>query len=168
MRDCKSQSDVEAYKVSAENNYLRGGKGKFPRTFKQFKRKKNGESRNSVFQKMKANVEQKGGESKCSKRSNPAWRKWGVNLEGDFENRRSGGVKPKIKRPVSNAEAQIASRLIAQFGLIRRKVGRWGARLLISAGECRRARKEKERRPILLVWSRGKWAQKMKKFRRTK
>ena len=47
----------------------------------------------------------------------------GVSLKGDFEHRRSGMAKPKIKRHVSNAEIQIALRPNAQFGLKRKESG---------------------------------------------
>ena len=64
-------------------------------------------------------------ESKRSKKSNPAWRKLkelgrkAISNSGD-----RGGVKPKINRPVTNAETQSALRPNAQFGLQRRKADR--------------------------------------------
>ena len=49
------------------------------------------------------------------------------------------GVKTKIKRPVSNAETQITSRISDLFGLIRRKSGQVKDRLLIPRGETERS-----------------------------
>ena len=73
--ELQNQTDVDAYKVFGKDNNLREKKGKFQRTFKQFKNKMSGVKSKIGFRKMKANVGEKGGESKCSKKSNPNWRK---------------------------------------------------------------------------------------------
>ena len=80
------------------------------------------------------------------------------------------GVGPEIKRLVPNAETQIASMLIAQLGLVRRKNGQVEDRLLIPMGGGREVGKEKVvgNRPILRVWIQKNWTPKMKKCRRAK
>ena len=51
--ELKSHTDVEPYKVPAEDNNSREKKGKCPLTFKQFRNNMNGGNRKSVFKKWK-------------------------------------------------------------------------------------------------------------------
>ena len=48
----------------------------------------------------------------------------GLELKGDFEQRRSGWNHPEIKRLVLSADIQIASRRNVQYGSKRKKNGR--------------------------------------------
>ena len=78
-------------KSPPKGRYLRGQKGKFPRTFKQFERKWTGPKSKICFPKMKANVEQKGGRNQmCEEKKSRLAKVEGINSKGDFEQRRSG------------------------------------------------------------------------------
>ena len=117
---------------------------------------------------MKANIEQNGERRQSYEETQARLAKVeGINLIGDFEQRRSGWCTSGNKAACflcGNTENFKAHRPI----WIKKKKKWAGDRPTTNAKGGQKVRKEKEKgnRPIFLVWETQNWAQKREKYRR--
>ena len=117
---------------------------------------------------MKENIEQKG-ETKQSFEEKQARlaKVGGINLIGDFEQRRSGWSASGNKAACSECGNTYHFKAQCHIWIKEEEMGMWKTDNQRKGGG-QKVRKEKGNRFILRVWKTKNWAQKMKKYRRMK
>ena len=116
-------ADVEALGVLAEDDFWRGKKGEFREPLNNIGAKCKIANRNTVFKKMKAIVEKKGGEKNFEGKQSRLAEVGGISSKGDFEQRRSAWSRSGNK--AACFEFGNTDRFKAQFPIWIQKKKKW-------------------------------------------